>query len=183
MKLKTWLKEVAYKKDYVGIDDTIIPAYYSKFDDSYITFVDMEDNVKFLAIRNITEQLTHGVGFSPKTNEWFGWSYRAIAGFTIGSEVKKGDCAYIPNTKEDFIENSMNFWYDEYHEKQWVSNITDKNFTISYTYNHKVPNKTIRGTTNEMKIQFPESYGNGEWIAKTMEDAKQMAIDFNESVS
>ena len=32
------------------------------------------------------------VGFAPKEQKWYGWSYRAIYGFKIGDKVKKGDC-------------------------------------------------------------------------------------------
>jgi hypothetical protein len=31
------------------------------------------------------------IGFAPKTQEWYGWSHRAIAGFKVGDVVKKGD--------------------------------------------------------------------------------------------
>ena len=31
------------------------------------------------------------VGFNPKTQTWYGWSHRAIAGFKVGDVVKKGD--------------------------------------------------------------------------------------------
>lgn len=38
----------------------------------------------------ITEQISCGLGYNPKTKTWYGWSHRAIAGFKIGTEVKKG---------------------------------------------------------------------------------------------
>ena len=31
--------------------------------------------------------------------------------------------------------------------------------------------------------KYPEKWGKGEWTAKTIEDAKQMAVDFARSVS
>ena len=31
--------------------------------------------------------------------------------------------------------------------------------------------------------KYPDKWGKGEWVAKTMEDAKQMAIDFSDGVS
>lgn len=31
------------------------------------------------------------IGYAPRTKEWYGWSHRAIAGFKVGSVVKKGD--------------------------------------------------------------------------------------------
>ena len=37
-----------------------------------------------------TSSIRH-IGFAPKTQEWYGWSHRAIAGFKVGSTVKKGD--------------------------------------------------------------------------------------------
>lgn len=64
------------------------------------------------------------IGFCKKEQKWYGWSHRAIFGFGIGSEVKRGDCAYVP-----------------------------------------------------------EEFGRGEWTAETLDDAKQMAMDFAEDVS
>ena len=95
-------------------------VYVSKYDGSYLTHVGMEDELQFLVDRGITEQLTSGVGFSPKENKWYGWSHRAIYWFTIGSTCRKGDCHY----RED----------------------------------------------------------RGEWVAETMADAKQMALDFHHGV-
>jgi hypothetical protein len=31
------------------------------------------------------------IGFAPTTNKWYGWSHRAIFGFTVGDMVKQGD--------------------------------------------------------------------------------------------
>jgi hypothetical protein len=31
------------------------------------------------------------IGFAPTTKKWYGWSHRAIYGFTVGDTVKKGD--------------------------------------------------------------------------------------------
>lgn len=47
----------------------------------------------------ITEQIRNSVGFNPKTKTWYGWSHRAIAGFKIGSTVKKGDILAGPKFK------------------------------------------------------------------------------------
>jgi hypothetical protein len=53
---------------------------------------------------------------------------------------------------------------------------------VSYTYSSKVPNEELRGTKSKEFFPFPKVWGRGEWTAKTLEDAKQMAIDFAESV-
>ena len=113
MDVKNYLEKVAYNElvEMPG-SDQIANVYKSKFDDSYITMVGMEDDVKFLANREITEQLTHGVGFSPKYNKWYGWSHRGICGFTIGSICKKGDCAYKPRDAEEERQRCELFWSD-----------------------------------------------------------------------
>ena len=124
MNINDWFAQVAYLKfmPLDGVSNEDVPkSWLSKFDDSYITFYGLEEDMKFLADREITDELTHGVGFSPKDKKWYGWSHRAIFGFKIGSTCNKGDC-------------------------HWT---TDKK----------------------------------SWTAKTMEDAKQMAIDFNRGVS
>ena len=122
MNTKDYLNKVAYKETVdLCMDGKLSDIYSSKFDGSYITHVGLEKSVKFMADKEITEELTHGVGFSPKDKKWYGWSHRAIYGFEIGSTCKKGDCHYTPK--------------------------------------------------------------QGEWTAKTMEDAKQMAVDFNKGVS
>lgn len=49
------------------------------------------------------------IGFSPQRKKWFGWSYRAIAGFNLKSVVKAGDViasrafppGYRPKTMAD----------------------------------------------------------------------------------
>ena len=99
MDIKEYLDLVAYTApSMIENDDGEI--YYSKFDDSYITRVGMEEDVSFLAEREITEQLTSGVGFSPAEGKWYGWSHRAIYGFCIGSTCKKGDAHYTESKGE-----------------------------------------------------------------------------------
>ena len=34
---------------------------------------------------------TCSIGYSPEENKWYGWSHRAIYGFTIGDKVEAGD--------------------------------------------------------------------------------------------
>jgi len=93
MNTKEYLELVAYvAPSMIEKDDGMI--YYSKFDNSYITRVGMEDDVKAQADREITEGLTVGMGFSPTKGKWYGWSHRAIYGFCIGSTCSKGDAHY-----------------------------------------------------------------------------------------
>ena len=186
MNVKEYLNKVAYigKSDIKGDEDAEV--YYSKFDDSFITRVGLEDGVKYLASREITDSLTHGVGYSPKTKEWFGWSHRAIYGFSIGSTCKKGDCHYIGATLEDQEQEAITFWAEDYHLNTnslgIVQHAGQDCFHIKWEYSDTIPNEKLRGTSVS-QLHHVKPLGKGEWVAKTMEDAKQMAIDFNAGVS
>ena len=135
-------------------------------------------------------QVSHSVcsiGFNEREQKWYGWSHRAIYGFGIGSECKKGDCHYQPTDKEDFIEDCVRFWDDENHVKTTGKEVRDENgldcVYVSWEYDNIVKNKKLRGTVSGSFMYYPDNFGKGEWTAKTLEDAKQMAIDFAEDVS
>lgn len=194
MDINDYLGKVAYKK-LLTVDDPMncsfgddrkeYEVWLSKFDDSYMTQVGMEENMKFLADREITKELTHGVGFSPKDGKWYGWSHRAIYGFEVGSTCNKGDCHYRAANEDDEIEAALAFWADEEcHKRTWVEDVGNGTIEVKWEYNDKVPNEKLRGTIVGTTWEYdPSNFGKGEWVAKTMEDAKQMAVDFNEGVS
>ena len=193
-KIKEFLERIAYigPSDILGDDEGI---YYSKIDKSYLTRVGMEDNIKYLLKHGITEEIQNyhnepgcsaSIGFNPEEQKWYGWSYRALYGFTIGSEVKKGNCAYQAPNKEDFIEDYLRSWScEEYLYMIAKEDIQEgiKGVRITWLYSHTVPNESIRGTWGERFIPFPLTWGRGEWVASNLEDAKEMACDFAEGVS
>ena len=188
MNTKEWLDKVAYKTTMqIGPEgDPLSNVYKSNFDDSYITHVGMEDSIKHLADREITDELTHGVGFSPLDGQWYGWSHRAIYGFKVGSTCKKGDCHYIAKTDEGAEAAAIEFWKDRYHLNTRCEGIVEQEgeqyFDIKWDYSPTVPNETLRGTLSGC-LHHIKPLGRGEWVAKTMDDAKQMAFDFNSGVS
>jgi len=178
--------------------------YYSKIDGSYLTRVGLENNLKYLLERGITEQIQSWdlesekinsacIGFSPKEQKWYGWSHRSIYGFGIGSECKKGHIHFKASNKEEFKESCLSFWRDDEYSKgdekieftkgkDWNGNIAN-GVQLTYTYNDKVPNKKLRNTIYTHFSPFPETWGRGEWTAKTLEDAKEMAIDFAKGIT
>ena len=187
MNVQEYLNKVAYvgacKMDVEDAPD----AYYSKFDDSYITFVGLEKDLKNFAELEITDELTHGVGFSPKDGKWYGWSHRAMYGFGIGSTCKKGDCHYVGNDEDARLEAALEFWRNDnnanvHSEGIVINDEGERFFIIKWDYLDSVPNKKLHGTIGGVKHRI-EPLGRGEWTAKTMEDAKQMAIDFKNGVS
>lgn len=44
------------------------------------------------------------IGFSEREQKWYGWSHRAIYGFSIGDVVKKGDCTSMSGWTDEWLE-------------------------------------------------------------------------------
>ena len=81
--------------------------YISNVDGGYIG---MEDDYKLLVeryglilIQKVRpEDNTCSIGYSPEENKWYGWSHRAIHGFTIGDVVKEGDLTATSGYIEEY---------------------------------------------------------------------------------
>ena len=114
-------------------------------------------------------------------------SHRAIYGFGIGSKIEKGNCAYVPVDKEDFVDDCIRFWSDRDHMEVHFDKEEIKDGKlgcwIKWEVSKDVPNEKMRGQTHGIFSTYPDTYGRGEWTAKTLEDAKQMAINFARGVS
>ena len=111
------------------------------------------------------------IGFSEKEKSWWGWSHRACFGFKVGSKVKAGDSGFVPSNKEEFI-TGLKDWHSE--RKTATYEETPKGVKVTY----KV------GKEKQTSVEpYPAKWGKGAWTAKTLKDAKQMAIDFANSVS
>jgi len=76
------------------------------------------------------------IGFCPSEQKWYGWSHRAIFGFSVGSVAKEGDCCTMSGYIEEYIKAHP-----------------------------------------EKDLSIPVGFE-----AKTLDDAKRMAIAFAESV-
>ena len=131
----------------------------------------------------------HGIcsiGFCAREQRWYGWSHRAICGFGIGSEVRRGDIAYVPTGWDDFKRDCLRFWSEKDH-----TNVTAvegeengiKGVWVRWQIADSAPNVAARGEVCGSFMVPPGQWGRGEWIAKTLDDAKQMAIDYAEDVS
>lgn len=190
-KLQNFIDSISYIGD-SGIPDDNGKIYYSKADGSYLTRVGMENNLNFLLKRGITEQIQLGLGFNPLEQKWYGWSHRAICGFGVGSTCKQGDIGFEPKNKEEFAHDCLRFWGDldmngdtyktnpiareEFRDGKW-------GIYVEYRYNNEVPNESMRGEISGVFSEYPEVWGKGEWTATTLEEAKEMAINFAKSVS
>jgi len=104
-----------------------------------------------------------------------------IFGFGIGSKCKKGDCGFTPrNVLELFGSFSE-------HERNNIAKVDVNGITIRHDNVQQIPAEPNVGEQVEW-VEAEPSYqiidvGRGEWTAKTIEDAKLMAIDFARGVS
>lgn len=134
-----------------------------------------------------SEYAVCSIGFCEKEQKWYGWSHRAIYGFGIGSETKKGDCSYVPADMEDARLDAIRFEDEEHHLDTNATLETDEDgkpcFAVTWTYSDKIPNKSLRSKISGCRHYPPEIFGHGEWTAKTLDDARKMACDFAEGVS
>jgi hypothetical protein len=127
-------------------------------------------------LRTSTSQCC-SIGFCEAENKWYGWSHRAIYGFGIGSTVKLGDCAFNPSNKDEFLK-SLEAWYE--------LDITEgmyRNFKLTPLENGVKVQYDFDNNSYESIVPWPEKWGRGEWIAQTLEDAREMAEAFAEDVS
>lgn len=138
-----------------------------------------------------------------KDGRWIGWSHRAACGFKIGSTVKKGDCAYTPRTPEELKADITTPDDDGYawqqpenvellengvrvHPEPFMVHAMATPETLVETIESlpdKLGDPTVPMVHPDAPPYFDIDCGRGEWTAKTDDDAKQMAIDFANSVS
>jgi hypothetical protein len=82
----------------------------------------------------------------------------------------------------------VRFWTESEHVNTRAGEITTDEYGrrgvyIQWEYADTIPNEKLRGQTGSAFCDFPDEFGKGEWVAETDEDARQMAIDFANSVS
>ena len=194
------------RKEPNSLDPRIIMrSAYSTIDGGYIGG---EDTAKFLAGRGIAPETKAGhkvcsIGFCAKEQKWYGWSHRAIYGFGIGSTIKPGNCGYVADNPEEMIDDHANFFDDfgpeAVTQRRAECQILDDRSGIRILYTPvclpvadsiehalEIASGDAPEPPSEMIFEDAVSVqkcGRGTWTAATLDDAKQMAIDFAEGVS
>ncbi|HCP19602.1 hypothetical protein [Spongiibacter sp.] len=186
MSIRDWLKQNAelINCEYGG------RQWVTKMRGDYITLEGMESKLSYLVERGITENVASiweagkpiSIGFNPVEQKWYGWSHRAIYGFGIGSTCKRGDCHYRPTDKDDFLQDCMRFWADDLHNQVRAEHCGD-HVLVEWEYSHATPNESLRGHIGGVQCPYPGKWGKGEWVAESLADARQMAVDFADSVA
>lgn len=134
------------------------------------------------------------IGWCNREQKWYGWSHRQICGFGIGSSVKREDCAYMPTDKQDLLDDLVNFWArdeDEFTTKtMFIRQLIDvfdpsgdsEDLGVLCEREHTRKKDGVLLKVVDWR-PYPEVWGQGEWTAKTLNAAKQMALVFAKNVS
>jgi hypothetical protein len=127
--------------------------------------------------KNKADHCVCSIGFSAKDKKWYGWSHRAICGFGKGSKIKIGMNGFEPSNRDEFIKHNLDFWMWDKEDHDYDVKITNTKIILKSTYKPT-------GVEHTQEIKIPKKYsGRGEWTAKTLDDAKEMACAFAEDVS
>lgn len=121
-----------------------------------------------------------------------------IASFGIGSKITSRDSGFVPANLAEFIHYNRQFYSADSwklespnRESKWYDDFP--NLDKPDRQQTDLPDIDLSSrdwTKLQLKCgdlihscDIPKEYGKGEWEAKTLHDAKQMAINFARSVS
>lgn len=82
-------------------------AVYSRIDGGYVG--DPEDAYRLMQQGIIDVQKAHSknkvcsIGLHPEKKKWYGWSHRAMCGFSIGDVVEEGDCCASSGYTKEYL--------------------------------------------------------------------------------
>lgn len=151
------------------------------------------------AVEHIADNI--GIGFSATEQVWYGWHWERVKAFGVGSIMASDIPGYQPSRRADFIAKIL----DKYKSRSDIHNLHfefhDLGIDIQYDLNTDASDRPISAEArNELKAfteetgiqpediinakhqmwfaQYPKTWGRGEWIAETLDDAKQMALDY-----
>lgn len=191
------IQEQVYKIIEVDPSDELTHRHAVNMEGKYIGFPDYAKML--LEEYDIRPETINGqdvcsIGFSPRDEKWYGWSHRALYGFSIGSKVVKGDCAYVGATPEDLIDNHANFFADissksaQRHRDECQVLEDRSGIRILHAPLKIHMADSIEDALGDEVDIFKDAFsvikcGRGEWVANSLEDAKQMAIDFANGVA
>lgn len=152
-------------------DSYYILSAYTK-DEVYIGEIDLAYRLYKKGIKPELARIgnTCSIGFCEREQRWYAWA-RCWTSFGVGSKVNKGDIAYIPNSIENAIEVVREFWLSN-NKEVVVKAITNNLLEIEL---HRMD-----GSIHIMRQEF--RLGRGEWVAQSLDDAKEMASDYIESI-
>lgn len=83
--------------------------FRSAVDGSYIgteeivNFLTKKMGITYIHNTNMNGRFSSNIGFNPTNSKWYGWSHRAIYGFTVGDEVHEGDLTNMSGFTDEYL--------------------------------------------------------------------------------
>lgn len=165
--------------------EVMLISIYSRFDSGY---VGNPETAWMLYRRGIKPEKAYPdsgscqIGFCEKEAQWYGWA-RAFYGFGVGSKVTRGNIGYTPSDPDELL-NDIKPYYDHYENTGYE--IEENGIRIlfdDYDIEYSQDPDSEYGTLIEVNRTFCRreefvELGRGEWEARTLDDARQMAADF-----
>lgn len=181
---KFWHWDVFWNLTHKDTDtNTTMVSCYSKIDDSYVgTPQDaLALSRHLIDIQGDGSSKCSCIGFDKKAQKWYGFSHRAKYGFGVGSKVSKGDLAYVPDSVDDLYEELLSYYDKDTLTKTKTGVIITSQYVA---YNTEPPLEGCEDCADAIESsEYEICTGRGEWVAYTLDDSKQMAIDFAHGVS
>ncbi len=212
--VKEIISERKYKAGYVVRDEVHDGSDFGGEDITYKTAYNLngdyigssKDARRLCVKRGIKPELISpmhnvcSIGFSEDEQKWYGWSHRAIYGFSVGDTVVKGDIAYVPSTHDEMWESVRGMFEatpveertGDCHHDPHIRNLNiskpEGQLVIQFEremqqYETAEDGEQIPTTTSWESFEEVYKLGKGEWVAETLADAKQMAIDFANDIA
>lgn len=152
--------------------------------DEYIRSKD-ETLIDFLVHYGINEvystRMNANYGYSEKMQSWWGWDGKDRGVYRVGTRVTFDNGAYCPEDAMHLEEYWRKFWTSELYESTTITNRTEEGFVVECRWSSDpsvIANPDARGGLTTHAYKYPKEYGKGAWTAKTLDDAKEMAMDF-----
>jgi len=164
-----YLDEDYYVDERTSDPDFNFPSWIHKKTKQWIASNVLLLDLKFLLKYQIDKHITHGMGFSTKQQKWYGWSHRAIAGYGIGDKITKSNIAYRSDSINDLYE-------------ELLESFPLKNYKLEKTNNNSIK---VYELMEDGSFEFVKEYytGRGEFVIKTLDEAKECAKNFKEEVA
>jgi predicted small secreted protein len=118
------------------------------------------------------------IGFSEKEKKWYAWrkmNFANMKSFGIGTTTNFGDDIFVPSNLVDFFHH-VRFMFVSYDRVTISVNTTPQNCISVHALNHK----DLKGCIQK-KFFYPKNWGRGSWTALSLEDAREMAVEYAET--
>jgi len=119
------------------------------------------------------------IGFSELDQKWYGWSTRAVAGFGVGSQITMDDYGFRAANEKDFVADLHKYYRGL--DVQIATQPEKDGVKVYYDLSIQPHERDM--IPPDRFHPFPEEWGKGKWKAKTLDDAKEMAIEFAKDVA